>query len=104
MIYTEQQMSKSYANQVHQLKKEEDVEQLIAQNIIRRRKKLGLTQKQMADQLNTQQSVVSRIETGNHNLTIANLKGIAQVLETDVSSLVARETGLTHKRYKLIKR
>ncbi|MCM3789912.1 helix-turn-helix domain-containing protein [Domibacillus indicus] len=104
MIYTEQQMSKSYANQDHQLKKEEDVEQLIAQNIIRRRKKLGLTQKQMADQLNTQQSVVSRIETGNHNLTIANLKGIAEVLETDVSSLVARETGLTHKRYKLVKR
>lgn len=103
MIYTEQQMSKSYANQDHQLKKE-DVEQLIAQNVIRRRKKLGLTQKQMADQLNTQQSVVSRIETGNHNLTIANLKGIAQVLETDVSSLVARETGLTHKRYKLVKR
>ncbi|MCI2256088.1 helix-turn-helix domain-containing protein [Domibacillus sp. PGB-M46] len=104
MIYIEQQMSKRYANQDHQLKKEEDVEQLIAQNIIRRRKKLGLTQKQMADQLNTQQSVVSRIETGNHNLTIANLKGIAQVLETDVSSLVARETGLAHKRYKLIKR
>ncbi|WNS78132.1 helix-turn-helix transcriptional regulator [Domibacillus sp. DTU_2020_1001157_1_SI_ALB_TIR_016] len=104
MIYTEQQMSKSYANQDQQLKKEEDVEQLIAQNIIRRRKKLGLTQKQMADQLNTQQSVVSRIETGNHNLTIANLKGIAQVLETDVSSLVARGTGLTHKRYKLVKR
>ncbi|WP_050183396.1 helix-turn-helix domain-containing protein [Domibacillus robiginosus] len=104
MIYTEQHISKSYANQENQQKNEKDIEQLIARNIIRRRKKLGLTQKQLADRLNTQQSVMSRIETGNHNLTIANLKGIAQVLETDLSSLVAKETGLTHKRYKLVKR
>lgn len=73
---------------------ENDVEYLIAQNIIRRRKELRLTQKQVTELLQTQQSVMSRIETGNHNLTIANLKGIVQVLHTDVSSLLAKEADL----------
>lgn len=82
---------------------ENNVEYLIARNIIRRRKELGLTQKQVADLLQTQQSVMSRIETGNHNLTIANLKGIAQVLHTDVSSLLAKEASLNKNRYRLVK-
>jgi ribosome-binding protein aMBF1 (putative translation factor) len=46
------------------------------------REKVGLSQNELAKLLNTTQSVVSRIENGNQNLTLKMLKQIANVLNS----------------------
>lgn len=71
--------------------KDSELEYRIARNIIQRRKKLGLTQDEIAVRMNTKQSVISRIETGNQNVTISSLKALAKILETDVPSLMKDE-------------
>jgi len=83
---------------------ESEVEYLIARNIINFRKKRGLTQKQLAVALGTQQSVVSRIENGEHNLSIESIKSIAHVLGTDVATIVSKpQKDPRRAHYKLVK-
>ena len=48
------------------------------------RKKKKLTQKELAKKLNTKQSVIARIETGEQNLTTDKLNKIAQVLDREL--------------------
>lgn len=50
--------------------KETELEYLVARNIIKQRKALGLTQNELAKRLKTKQSVISRIESGNSNITL----------------------------------
>lgn len=52
----------------------------IAIKIAIAREKAGLTQSQLAAKLDTTQSVISRIEQGNQNLSIQMLSRIASVL------------------------
>lgn len=52
----------------------------IAVAIAGAREKAGLTQAQLASKLGTTQSVISRIEQGNQNLSIQMLSRIASVL------------------------
>lgn len=68
-----------------------ELEYTIARNIIQRRKKLGLTQHDLALRMNTKQSVISRIENGNQNVTLGSLKALADILQTDVPSLMLEE-------------
>ena len=68
-----------------------ELEHQIALNIIKKRKQLGFTQSHLADSLHTTQSVISRIENADQNLTIGTLKNIAKVLQTDVHSLMFSE-------------
>lgn len=83
---------------------EEEVEYRIARNIIRYRKNRGLTQKEFASRLNTRQSVISRIEQGEQNLSIRTLKDIADVLGTDLESIISKEKKEPKKaHYKLVK-
>ena len=67
---------------------ESALEYNIARNIIRKRNELGLTQVEFARRMATSQSVISRIETGNANMTIKTLANVANVLETDIKELV----------------
>lgn len=69
--------------------KETELEYLVARNIIKQRKALGLTQNELAKRLNTKQSVISRIEAGNSNITLKTLGDIAKALDTDVSKLTS---------------
>lgn len=55
------------------------VEFEIARAVIRARIKRGLTQKQLADKLNTRQSVISRVERANTIPSVSFLKKLAQV-------------------------
>ena len=48
------------------------------------RKKKHLTQSELAKRLNTKQSVIARIETGEQNLTTEKLNEIAQVLDREL--------------------
>ncbi len=56
----------------------------IALQISKARTKAGFTQKKLAQKLKTTQSVVSRIEHGNQNITLDLLWRIASILERDV--------------------
>ena len=56
----------------------------IVLQISKARTKAGFTQKQLAQKLKTTQSVVSRIENGNQNMTLDLLYRIANVLKKDI--------------------
>lgn len=61
---------------------ESRLEYEIARSIIRARIEKGLTQKQLADKLNTKQSVISRVESANTTPSLSLLKRLAQALNT----------------------
>lgn len=64
-----------------------EIEYRIARNIILQRKKLNLTQKELAEKTGIKQSAISRVESGNQNTTIKTLALIADGLEISVSDL-----------------
>jgi ribosome-binding protein aMBF1 (putative translation factor) len=53
----------------------------LARLVIMRRAQLGLSQADLARRMNSSQSVVSRIESGQHPTNTATLKKIAEALE-----------------------
>lgn len=53
--------------------------------IARLRDKAGFSQSQLAKKIGTTQSVISRIENGNQNLTVKMLAKIADVLHCELS-------------------
>ena len=59
-----------------------DIEVRLALQIARARAKAKLTQGQLARAVGSTQSVISRIEAGNQNLTVRTLAKIAAVLHT----------------------
>jgi len=56
----------------------------LALQISKVRQEEGITQTELAELLKTKQSVISRIERGNQNITIDLLYRIAQVLRKDI--------------------
>lgn len=52
----------------------------LARQIIKRRKELGITQEELAEMLDTTQSVISRLENG-HNCTLHWIKKVAKPLQ-----------------------
>ncbi|MEI8356126.1 MAG: helix-turn-helix transcriptional regulator [Deltaproteobacteria bacterium] len=63
---------------------EADIEVRLAIQIAKAREKSHMTQGQLAKAVGTTQSVISRIERANQNLTIKTLGKIAFVLHTDL--------------------
>lgn len=59
-----------------------DIEVRLALQIAKARAKASMTQGQLAKAIGTTQSVISRIEAGNQNLTVRTLAKIAAVLHT----------------------
>jgi transcriptional regulator with XRE-family HTH domain len=59
--------------------------------IRKRREQLGLSQQEMADRLNMSQSTYSRIEQKDEDITIRQLKSIAEVLEVQLADLLPDE-------------
>ena len=59
--------------------------------IRRRREQLGLSQQEMAERLNMSQSTYSRIEQKDEDMTIRQLKTIAEVLEIQLADLLPDE-------------
>ncbi len=53
----------------------------LAREIIKRRSELGLTQKELAERIGTEQSVISRIENG-HNCNLETINKIAKSLNS----------------------
>ena len=63
---------------------ESQLEYEIASAVIRARIEKGLTQKQLAEKLNTKQSVISRVESANTTPSLSFLKRLAQALNTSL--------------------
>ena len=59
---------------------ESEVEYLLARDLIEKRLKKKLSQRELAKKLNTAQAVISRIETMRANPSLTLLKRIAQTL------------------------
>lgn len=57
----------------------------VAIAIVEARNKAGLSQADLAKKLSTTQSVISRIENGNQNLSMKILVKIAQILKCDLA-------------------
>lgn len=68
--------------------KESELEYKIARNIIKKRAERGWSQSELAKRMSTTQSVVSRIESGDSNVTVKTLASVATALGIDVSELV----------------
>jgi transcriptional regulator with XRE-family HTH domain len=64
---------------------ENKLEYEVAKQIIFLRKTLGLSQKELAEKLNTRQSAISRIEKGEQNISISLLEKIADALGVEVN-------------------
>jgi transcriptional regulator with XRE-family HTH domain len=56
----------------------------LLKDILRRRKKLGITQKELAKRANTHQSRISKIESGEHDIRLSTVISIAEALDTEV--------------------
>ena len=54
----------------------------IIESIIKQRMKKKITQAQMAKKMGTQQSALSRLESGNYNPSLAFLKKVAAALDS----------------------
>lgn len=76
---------RAYAEESHRLK--------IAYKILQLRKKHRLSQKELAQKLDTTQSVVARIETGQQNLTTDTLQRIASVFDRNLRIEFVRNDG-----------
>lgn len=57
----------------------------LIQLIIEKRLEQGLTQAELAKKLNTKQSAISRLESGDYNPSLAFLGRLAQVLDAKLS-------------------
>lgn len=64
--------------------KETELEYQVARAVIKARTERGLTQKQLADKLNTKQSVISRVESANTTPSLSFLKRLAQALNASL--------------------
>lgn len=90
MGYVEKRVEKRLSDPAFEAAwKETELEYQIARNIISKRKALGLTQQDLAERTNKQQSVISRIESGDCNVTLKTLAEIATALGTSVSDITA---------------
>ncbi|APR87297.1 hypothetical protein A7982_12646 [Minicystis rosea] len=68
----------------------EDADLLLTQiglRVFERRRALGLTQKELAEKAEMQQSNVARIERGEQNLTVRTLCKLAEALGTTAAEL-----------------
>jgi hypothetical protein len=67
------------------------LKQRFARNLATRRKALGLTQAQLAEELSVDTETLSRFERGKHLPALVTLEHLAQVLHTTISGLIGPE-------------
>ncbi|NJL13691.1 MAG: helix-turn-helix domain-containing protein [Microscillaceae bacterium] len=74
------------------LNKLEDLLLIIAGNVIKHRKQLGLTQEELAYKAEIDRTYIGYIENAKQNISIEKLCEIAKALKVDVADLLKRET------------
>lgn len=73
-----------------------ELEYQVARQIIKIRKELGYTQKQVAQMLDTKQSAISRIENGDQNMTLAMMNSVAKALGGHVKITIETDQEQIH--------
>ena len=61
---------------------------IIARNIIRKRKRLGITQEELADMAEINVTYLGYIENAKHNISIKKLQQLAAALDVSVTELI----------------
>ncbi len=61
---------------------------IIGKNIVKRRKKLKMTQEDLCGLAEIDRSYLSEIENGKMNVTVKSLVAIAKALECDLGDLI----------------
>lgn len=79
-----------------------NLHEILGENIAKRRKKLGLSQKQMAERLGVTPEAVTRIEKGRIALKLTRLEAIARILQCSVSALFRKYTDDTQEKLFII--
>jgi len=81
----ERYLAQQMKNKAFRKAYEEEGQRLrIAYRILQLRKKQKLSQKELAQKLNTTQSVIARIEAGQQNLTTDTLQKIASIFNREL--------------------
>ena len=81
----EQYLAQQMKNKAFREAFEEESQRLrVAYQILQLRKRQKLSQKELARKLNTTQSVVARMESGQQNFTTATLQKIASIFKRDL--------------------
>ena len=78
--------------QIASSKKEDGNMDIFARNLVEMRKKVGLTQEELASKLGLSAQSISKYETGAANPDISYLPGIADALGVTIDRLFGRET------------
>ncbi len=73
------------------LNKIEDLLQVLASNVVKYRKQLGLTQEELAFKAEIDRTYIGYIENAKQNISIEKLCAIASALKVDISDLLKRE-------------
>ena len=76
--------------------------ELVGKNISSRRRALGITQKDLAAQLEITQDALNRMEKGKIAPKMGRLESIAEHLQCPVSSLFINENEAAHEKAKAI--
>ncbi|MDP2820996.1 MAG: helix-turn-helix transcriptional regulator [bacterium] len=65
---------------------------LLIEEVIKRRNKKGITQRDLAQKIGTKQSAISRFESGSYNPSISFLKKLADGLDANLNiSLITKK-------------
>lgn len=64
---------------------------LFGQNVRKARKKLHLSQDEMADCCGLHRTYIGAVERGERNITLLNAEKIADALQVSLSTLVSRD-------------
>lgn len=77
---------------------------LIGSNIAQYRRRSGLTQEQLAEQIGVTPAFISRVECGKKSMKISTLVSVAQVLQVSVDALVSESAndGVVANIHKLL--
>lgn len=69
---------------------------LIAREIIRTRVAAGMSQKELADKIGTTQSVIARLESGEHTPSVSTLRRVAEATHTKLRIELVPAAGEPH--------
>lgn len=74
--------------------KDSTLHRVFCQNVVRRRKELGLTQADVAERLDIARPVYTQIESGRHCPSLIILERVAIALETTPPDLLQTQTAV----------